>query len=152
MSAAHAPPTEQEIQEDLVRLDAYRSQLNTLAQQHQILVASRQDHARARESLDGVDRADAASEYLLPLGGETYVRGSIARAAPVLLGIGSGVVVEMNRAEVVELLAKRLERIDGAVHDLEGQIGSLEERIELLSRRIEAASRSAGAPGDVGGA
>jgi prefoldin alpha subunit len=152
MSAARPPPTDQELQEDLVRLDAYRSQLNTLAQQHQILVASRQDHARARESLEGVDRADASSEFLLPFGGETYVRGSIARGEPVLIGIGSGVVVEMDRAEVVELLAKRLERIDEAVRDLEGQIGSIEERAELLSRRLEAASRSAGASGDVGGA
>jgi prefoldin alpha subunit len=151
MSAGRAPPSEREVQEDLMRLEAYRSQLSALAQQHQILQASRQDHARARESLEGVERSEAATEYLLPFGGETYVRGSIQRAAPVLVGIGSGIVVEMDRSAAAELLAKRLTRIDEAVRDLEGQIGAIDERAELLSRRLESASRGSAA-GDVGGA
>jgi prefoldin alpha subunit len=151
MSTGRARPSEREVQEDLMRLEAYRSQLSALAQQHQILVASRQDHARARESLEGVERSEGGTEYLLPFGGETYVRGSIQRAAPVLVGIGSGIVVEMDRSAAAELLAKRLSRIDEAVHDLEGQIGSIDERAELLSRRLESVSRGS-ASDDVGGA
>ncbi len=151
MSASRPVPTERELQEDLVRLDAYRSQINAIAQQHQILVASRQDHQRARESLEGVDRAEAGSEYLLPFGGETYVRGSIRKDTSVLVGLGSGVMVEMDRAGVIELLARRTGKIDEAVRDLETQMGALDERIELLSRRLDAASRSARATGDVGG-
>ncbi len=149
MSASRPAPTEREIQEDLLRLEAYRSQLGTLAQQHQILIASRQDHARARESLEGVERSEPSSEFLLPFGGETYVRGSIQRTAPVLMGIGSGVVVEMDRASAAELLAKRLTKIDEAVRDLEGQIATIDERAEILSRRLESVSRAAAA-GDVG--
>jgi prefoldin alpha subunit len=151
MSANRPPPSEREIQEDLMRLEAYRSQLSALTQQHQILLASRQDHLRARESLEGVERSDTAAEYLLPFGGETYVRGSIQRAAPVLVGIGSGIVVEMDRAAATELLAKRLTTIDEAVRDLEGKIGAIDERADMLSRRLESVSRS-GAAGDVGGA
>ena len=89
-------PTEQQVQEDLIRLDAYRSQLNGLVQQHQILIASRQDHLRARESLEGIDRASSNDEVLVPLGGEAYVRGRIQRDAPVILGIGSGVATERD--------------------------------------------------------
>ena len=85
MSASAPPVTEQQVQEDLMRLDAYRNQLNALLQQHQILTASRQDHVRARESLEGVESSSANAELLLPLGGETFVRGSIDRDAPVPL-------------------------------------------------------------------
>jgi prefoldin alpha subunit len=150
MSADATEITEQQVQEDLMRLEAYRNQLNALIQQYQILTASRTEHARARESLEGVDRADPDAELLLPLGGEAFVRGSIARDAPVLIGIGSGVVVEMNRAQVTELLAQRLLRIEEAIRDLEGKMSGLDERIQLLSRRLDEIARSGPAGSDVG--
>ncbi|MCI4361067.1 MAG: hypothetical protein L3J91_05135 [Thermoplasmata archaeon] len=60
---ASAPPvTEEQVQQDLMRLDAYRGQLNQLVQQHQYLSASRGDHLRAKESLEGLDRVGAAQE------------------------------------------------------------------------------------------
>jgi prefoldin alpha subunit len=150
MSARGEPVTEQQVQEDLMRLDAYRNQLNALLQQHQILAASRQEHVRARESLEGVDRAAAGTELLLPLGGETFVRGSVDTKSPVLVGVGSGIVVEMERPKVVELLAERLVRIEQALRDLEGQMGNLDERIQALSQRLDSIARENGAPSDVG--
>jgi len=150
MSASAPQMTEQQVQEDLLRLDAYRHQLTALLQQHEILSASRQDHIRARESLEGVDRAPASAEMLLPLGGETFVRGSVDRDAPVLVGVGSGVVAEMERPKVVELLANRTVRIEQALRDIEGQMASLDERIQALSQRLDSIARESGAPTDVG--
>ncbi|MGD1100092.1 MAG: prefoldin subunit alpha [Thermoplasmata archaeon] len=150
MSASAPQMTEQQVQEDLLRLDAYRNQLTALLQQHEILSASRQDHIRARESLEGVDRAPASAEMLLPLGGETFVRGSVDRDAPVLVGVGSGVVAEMERPKVVELLANRTVRIEQALRDIEGQMASLDERIQALSQRLDSIARESGAPTDVG--
>jgi len=132
---------EAEVQEDLMRLEAYRNQLSASLQQHQILTGSRAEHDRARESLEGVDRAAPDAELIIPLGGETFVRGTIDRSARVLIGVGSGVVVEMERPKVAELLAQRAVKIDQAVRDLEGQMNTLDERIQLLSRRLESVSR-----------
>lgn len=151
MSAPPAQLTEQQVQEELLRLEAYRGQLNALAQQHAILGTSRQDHERARESLEGIDRAEPSAEFLLPLGGEAYVRGAVVRAAPVIVGIGSGVAIEMDRPKAAELLAQRIGRIDQAVRELEGQMRSIDERAQILSRRLEAVSRQSGAPVGVGG-
>jgi prefoldin alpha subunit len=150
MNGRAAPPTEQQVQEDLMRLDAYRGQLNAMLQQYQILSASRTEHARARESLEGVDRSDPQAELLLPLGGETYVRGSIQHEGPVLIGVGSGIVVEMERPKVAELLAQRITRIDEALRETEGQMAALDDRIQVLSRRLDDAARSGTAGQDVG--
>jgi prefoldin alpha subunit len=143
-------PTADQVQEDLIRLDAYRSQLNALVQQHQILTASRQDHLRARESLEGIDRSVAGDEMLVPLGGETFVRGTVRRDAPALIGVGSGIAAEMDRSKAAEMIAQRVTRIEQAIRDIEGQMQSVDERIQLLSRRLDAASRASGAPSDVG--
>lgn len=143
-SPARSPAlTEQQVQEELLRLDAYRGQLNAMVQQHQYLQASRADHLRAKESLEGLDRADRQVELLIPVGGETYVRGAPTGSTRVLIGMGSGVVVETERPRALEMLADRLTRIDEATHELEGQIQTLDERIQLLSRRLEAVSPGA---------
>jgi prefoldin alpha subunit len=150
MSGAPEPITEEQFQEDVMRLEAYRNQLSAILQQHEILSSSRVEHFRARESLEGVDRAAPGTEFILPLGGETFVRGSVVKDSPVLLGIGSGIVVEMDRAKVLEVLAERATKIEQAVRDLEGQGGALEERIQLLSRRLESISRGPPPTGHVG--
>ncbi len=147
---------EQEVQEDLLRLDAYRGQLNAMLQQHQFLVNSRADHLRARESLEGFERSGDSAELLVPLGGETFVRGQAVRSNEVLLGIGSGIVTEMPRPKAVEVLSDRLGKIEQAAKDLEGQMRQLEERIALLSDRLDRLTQGgSGAEGpggrDVGG-
>jgi prefoldin alpha subunit len=155
-TAAVSP--EQQVQEDLARLDAYRAQLNNLVQQHQYLAASRGDHVRAKETLEGLDRVDASAEFLIPIGGEAFLRGAPSAGAPVLVGVGSGIIAELDRPKVIELIAARLTKIDEAARELEGQIRTLDERVQLLGQRLEAMSQGAppsgaGEPGpdDVGG-
>ena len=109
-----------------------------MVQQHQYLQASRADHLRAKESLEGLDSAERPVELLIPVGGETYVRGTPTGSTRVLIGMGSGVVVETERPRVLEMLAERMTKIDEATQELEGQIRTLDERIQVLSRRLEA--------------
>ena len=147
---ASSEVTEQQVQEDLMRLEAYRNQLNALVQQHQYLSASRGDHLRAKEALEGLERVGEAPELLIPIGGETFVRGTPSNGSRVLVGMGSGVVVELDRPKVVELLADRLTKIDAAAQELEGQIRSLDERVQSLARHIDAVSQGAAHPGGDG--
>lgn len=147
---------EQQVQEDLVRLDAYRNQLSAMLQQHSMLVNSHADHLRARETLEGLESPGGDAAALIPVGGEVFVQGSPDAAAPVLIGIGSGVLMEASRAKGSEILAERAGQIEAAVRDLEGQMRTLEGRIQALTERLERASRDGpdgptGTPGDVGG-
>ncbi len=136
--------TEEKVQEDLYRLEAYRSQLAALVQQHQMLTSSRQDHDRAARTLEGIEEGAPGREYLLPIGAETYVRGTAEARTPVLVGIGSGIVVELPREAVVERLKERAERIAKATVEIEGQIEALEARIQLINRRLEASGDGSG--------
>jgi prefoldin alpha subunit len=136
------PLSEEQVRDDLMRLDLYRNQLSQMLQQHQLISASRADHQRARETLEGLDRTGPDPELLLHVGGDTFLRGSPRSSEHVLVGIGSGIVVEMERPKASQLLADRLVRLDQASQDLETQMRSLEERISVLSSRLEALSQS----------
>ena len=134
-----------------MRLDAYRAQLNAMVQQFQYLANSRTDHLRARESLEGLERTPEGTAVLVPIGGDVLLPAAPDRQARVLVGLGSGVVVEMERPKASELLAQRMERIDQAARDLDMQIRTLEERIQGLAQRLDAAGHAAdGASDDVG--
>jgi prefoldin alpha subunit len=147
--------TEEQVQEDLVRLDAYRGQLNAMVQQYQYLATSRTDHIRARETLEGLDRTDPGAEILIPVGGDAFLRGTSKKDEKVFLGLGAGVIVELERPKVSEVLAQRLTKIEGASQELETQIRSLEERIQILTQRLDSVTRGApgegDSPDDVGG-
>lgn len=145
-----SPITEEQVRDDLMRLDLYRNQLSQMLQQHQMISASRTDHVRARETLEGLDRTAIDPELLIPVGGDTFLRGSPRDSAHVLVGIGSGIVVEMERPKASQLLAERLTQLDQAAHDLETQMRSLEERITVLSSRLEALTQGAERPGPGG--
>jgi prefoldin alpha subunit len=156
MSANPAETADQRVQEELYRLEAYRSQLNALLQQHQMLTASRSEHLRAREGLEGLDRTSPGTELLVPLGADAFLRATAVPNTSVLVGIGSGVVVEMERPKASEVVAQRLVRLEEAAKELEGQIRSLDERIQLISQRLDAMSQdregSGGVPSEhVGG-
>ena len=149
MSANHAEVADQRVQEELYRLEAYRSQLNTLLQQHQLLTASRTDHLRAREGLEGLNSTSPGTELLVPLGADAFLRATAVPNTPVLVGIGSGVVVEMEPPKASEVVAQRLVRLEEAAKELEGQIRALDERIQLISQRLDAMSQDRGESGGV---
>jgi prefoldin alpha subunit len=144
--SAPAQLTDEQVQQELLRLEAYRNQLNAMLQQHQLLSGSLADHRRARETLEGLESTEAGSEFVIPVGGEAYLRGSVAKDGKVLIGIGSGVVTEMDRPKASETLAERITRIEEARSDLESQMAQLEERIERLSDRLDSLARAAGGP------
>lgn len=134
---------ERRAQEDLYRLEAYRAQLNSMLQQHQMLTASRAEHVRARETLEGLDRLSDGNELLVPLGADAFLRSNAVPRARVLVGIGSGVVVEMDRPQASELLAQRLKKLEEAGEELEGQIRTLDDRVQQISQRLEAMGEGA---------
>jgi prefoldin alpha subunit len=137
------PVTEEQVRDDLMRLELYRNQLSQMLQQHQLITASRADHQRARETLEGLDRTGADPELLIPVGGDAFLRGSPRDSAHVLVGIGSGIVVEMERPKASQLLSDRVVKLDQASQDLENQMHALEDRITVLSSRLEALSQGA---------
>lgn len=137
------PVTEEQVRDDLMRLELYRNQLSQMLQQHQMITASRADHQRARETLEGLERTGADPELLVPVGADAFLRGSPRDSAHVLVGIGSGIVVEMERPKASQLLSERLARLDQASQDLENQMRALEDRITVLSSRLEALSQGA---------
>ncbi len=137
---------EEEVQEQIARLDAYRNQLNAMLRQHELLRMSLGDHTRARQVLEEMERFDSRQEILLPVGGEVFVRAEPTDKDRVLLGLGRGVTVEMERPRALEMVNERILRLERSERELGEQIHRLEEQVAMISQRLELAAQQEASP------
>ena len=129
------------VQNDLARLETYKSQLNVLLRQQEILRLTLQEHTRARDTLEGIERLGADPETLAPVGADTYVKVSQLSTQKVLMGIGSGVVVEVDREKGLAMLNDRIVNIERSSKEMGEELLRVDSEAQIISQRLESLVR-----------
>ncbi len=110
--------TEEEITRNLTMIEYYKEQLNSIDMQGQYLQAAIADFYKAKLTVEQLDKADDESEILIPIGGGTFLNGSLKDSSKVLVDIGAGLITEKT--------------IDDTIKKIEGRIKDLQENQEKL--------------------
>jgi prefoldin alpha subunit len=126
------------VQEDLARLEAYRDQLAALVRQQELVRMSLESHARAQQTLEELEGFELDREMLIPIGGETFLKAAPRSKEKVLLGIGSGIVAELDRARALEVLKERRSQLEKSEQSLLGQVRRLEQEAANVQVRVQA--------------
>ncbi len=129
------------VQNDLARLETYKSQLNVLLRQQEILRLTLQEHTRARDTLEGIERLGADPETLAPVGADTYVKVSQLSTQKVLMGIGSGVVVEVDREKGLAMLNDRIVNLERSSKEMGEELLRVDSEAQIISQRLESLVR-----------
>jgi prefoldin alpha subunit len=109
---------EDEITKNLSLIEYYKEQLNALDLQSQYIQAAFADYYKSKMTIEQLHKADVNSEILIPIGGGTYINGSIKDASKVLVDIGAGLVTEKS--------------VDNALKKIDERIKNLQEKQEKL--------------------
>jgi len=99
------------------------------------------EHERATQTLEAWDNLKAGDPMLAPVGAETFVRISPGAPENVLIGIGSSLVVEVDRQRALEILGTRKKTLDKADQDITGQVQRIDSEAQYLSQQIESEIR-----------
>ena len=118
---------EEEITRNLTLIEYYKQQLESIEVQLQYLQDALSDHQRAKITVEQLHNADENSEILIPVGGGTFVNGSLKNASNVLISIGAGLVVEKTVDEAVAKLDERMKKLQ-----------ENHEKIIALAQKIQA--------------
>ncbi len=110
--------TEEEITRNLTMIEYYKEQLNSIDMQAQYLQAAIADFYKAKLTVEQLHKADDESEILIPIGGGTFLNGSLKDSSKVLVDIGAGLITEKT--------------IDAAIKKIEKRIKDLQENQEKL--------------------
>jgi len=127
--------SEAELRRGLAVLDQYREQLESLAQQQEIVRVSLEEHMRARETLVRYQEAGKGAEVLVPVGANAFVMAEVKDATKALMGIGSDLIV-------FDEIPKQIERLDARIKSISEAVGAIGQRLAELQQRAENQSAS----------
>lgn len=120
----------EEFQQAATEYEMFRSQLEALAQQNELLTMSLEEHMRAKETMTRFQEGGKGSEILVPVGANSFLFAEIKVPDRAIVGIGSDLTVEEDMGEAVK-------RLDGKIEDLNTALKSLAEKIVEVSQKAE---------------
>src|SRR5256885_15396375 len=126
---------ETELRRGIAVLDQYRAQIETLAQQQEIIRISLEEHMRARETLVRYREAGKAAEVLVPIGANSFLVAQSKDIDKAFVSIGSDLLVYDD-------IDRQVERLDGRIKSITEAANAIGQRLGHLQRRAE----RAGAP------
>ena len=117
---------EEEITRNLTMIEYYKEQISSIDMQTQYLQAAIADFHKAKITVEQLHKASDQSEILIPIGGGTFLNGTLTDHSKVLVDIGAGLVTEKT--------------VDAAVKKIEERIKDLrenQEKLMSLAQKIE---------------
>ena len=105
--------TEEEITKNLTLIEYYKEQLNAIDYQTQFMQAALADYYKAKITIEQLHKADENSEILIPVGGGTFINGSIKEVSKVLVDIGAGLVTEKTIDDALKKIDERIKNLQG---------------------------------------
>jgi prefoldin alpha subunit len=129
--------SEADLRRGLAVLDQYRDQLETLAQQQEIVRVSLEEHLRARETLTRLREAGKDAEVLVPLGANAFAVASVRETQKAYVGIGSDLVVYDEVDKQLARLESRINQITEAANAIGQRLGEMQQRAEAQGAAVQ---------------
>ncbi|KXB02599.1 hypothetical protein AKJ45_02700 [candidate division MSBL1 archaeon SCGC-AAA261F19] len=127
----------QELQRVAIELEQAQQTSEKLERRIDLLSMSKSEIERATETVQGVNKLDAETEILVPIGSDSFIKAKLTRPDKVLSGLGGDLVAELGYEEAVEMLGKRRGEVEKSIEETEKKLQKISERIEGLKPRAE---------------
>ena len=130
---------DEELRQAMAMLDVYRSQLESMGNQVQLLQMSLEEAGRAKDTLEAFQGSQEGDELLVPVGASSFVRAKVADASSAIVGVGNKLSVERNMDDAISFLDKNIGDIKEALKQATESTQELENRARSLSAAVQKA-------------
>ena len=128
---------EKELQQSLATLELYRAQLQSLAEQQQLVQMSLEENARAKETLSNFKSAPIDSEILVPVGGNSFVFAKIGSNSKAIVSVGSRVSLEKPIEDAMKMIETRINELVETFTKLGERRSAIEAQSSQLSQQLQ---------------
>ena len=128
---------EQELRQAMSTLEIFRAQLESIAQNQQLIQISLEELERARETLNQYQKAKEGDELLVPIGGNSFVFAKVATNSKAIVGIGTGISVEKSMEEAIKTMGDRSKELFDTMSKLNERRMAIEEQANVLSQTVQ---------------
>jgi prefoldin alpha subunit len=128
---------EQELRQAMSTLEIFRAQLESIAQNQQLVQMSLEELGRAKETLTQYQKAEQGDELLVPVGGNSFVFARVGDNAKAIVGIGTGISVERPMEEAIRTMDERAAELIESMKKLTDRRMALEDQANVLSQAVQ---------------
>lgn len=128
---------EQELRQAMSTLEMFRAQLESIAENQQLIQISLEELGRARETLNQFQNAKEGDELLVPIGGNSFVFAKVATNSKAIVGIGTGISVEKSMDEAIKTMDDRSKELLDTMNKLNDRRLAIEEQANVLSQAVQ---------------
>lgn len=128
---------EQELRQALGTLEVYKSQLEAVAEQQQLIQMSLEEYSRAKDTLAEFAKAPENGQLLVPIGGNSYVYATVADNKKCLIGVGSGITAEKSIEDSIELMTTRVQEMLDAMKKMNETRNAMEMKSAQLQQIVQ---------------
>lgn len=130
---------DEELRQSMSMLDVYRSQLESMGNQVNMLQMSLDEANRARETLDAFKESAEGDELLVPVGASSFVRARVADPSKAIVSVGNKLSTERGIEDAIAYLDKNIGEIKEALKQAKESTQELEGRARSLSEAVQKA-------------
>ncbi|MGA1820568.1 MAG: prefoldin subunit alpha [Thermoplasmatota archaeon] len=136
MAENNSSKVSQQMEQGIAQMDHLKAQIESLSLQRESLASVVHDHERSIKVLEEM-KAASTEEFLLPLGGQVYVKARIADRENCVVDQGVGVLMDRTVTQAIEQVKERKERIQGAVANIDRTVQELMARYQDITSKTQ---------------
>lgn len=126
-----------EFRQAMATLEAYKVQLDAMAQQSNFFKLSLEETLRARDTLKAFADAKEGDEILVPAGASSFVIATVTSKRKAIVGIGNKVSIDMDLSDAADYMAKGAEEVQEALKKLSEAIQEMNVKARELSLAVQ---------------
>ena len=126
-----------EFRQAMAALEAYKVQLDAMAQQSNFFKLSLEETMRARDTLKAFAEAKEGDEILVPAGASTFVIATVTSKKKAIVGIGNKVSIDMDLGQAADYMASSVEEVQEAIKKLNDAMQDMNAKARELSLAVQ---------------
>ena len=126
-----------EFRQAMAALEAYKVQLDAMAQQSNFFKLSLEETLRARDTLRAFADAKEGDEILVPAGASTFVIATVTSKKKAIVGIGNKVSIDMDLGQAADYMASSVKEVQEAIKKLNDAMAEMNAKARELSLAVQ---------------
>lgn len=128
---------QKQLQQNLYMLEVYKAQMENLATQSELVENSLLDFMQTKETLTKIKELNESSEFLIPIGANTFVFGKITDNKKVITSIGSNVSVEENIEKVIQRIEDKIKEFEDLSEKIAQEMQKIQNKFSELRQKTQ---------------
>jgi len=128
---------EAEVSRYLALLEMYKDQIESLANQSQIIQAMIEEYNRTKITLDKINNVEDGTEVLVSIGGGAFVNANIKDTKKIVYNIGAEVMVEKTIDDAIRSIDERIDLLYNNLQKVIETTQKLEEAATQISEKVQ---------------